>query len=68
MDSSNINIQESLGFLLVGQIYALNARLITNFGDFIFDFFRHFGCEIFFTLNFRLPVLPCSVKSKQSIT
>ena len=67
MDNSNINIQESLGFLLVGQIYELNARLITNFGDFIFYFFRYFGCVIFFTLNFRFACLALlNKKSEQN--
>ena len=34
--------------------YALYARLITYFGNFVFVFFCHFSCEIFFTLNFQL--------------
>ena len=34
-----------------------NARLITNFGNFVFGFFHYFGCVIFFTLNFRFACL-----------
>ena len=39
-------------FDLVLNRFVINARFITYFGNFVFLFFHHFGCVIFFMLNF----------------
>ena len=47
----------------------MGVRLIINFGNFVFDFFHHFGCMIFFTLNFCFACIALlSKKSKETIT
>ena len=48
--------REAVSFGLLQKLMTC-APLTTNFGNLFFGFFCHFGCVIFFTLNFRFACL-----------